>query len=189
MEAYRIDELNNTVFTLSDVVSLMHAAFEERTRQGLTMGGSSITEEELAQILTNAVIFVAYSDKELLGVLTARYTERQRRSGVERYCHLGYVAVAPTAKRGGIGGQLLSRLEEHAKKEDCAYIISNTAESADSSVAWHLKHGFRKLKYTKWKSRNYNSIIFRKEIKTSIRKTFPFISDLLFLYSKLTFRS
>lgn len=177
----------DTRFTLPEIVDLLHSAFKERADQGLNMGGIAISTEELKNILQDAVMYVAEREDRLVGVLTARYAKRETRTKTELYCHLGYVAVSPAEKRGGIGGLLLARLEEDAKKQGCRYLISNTAESAESAVAWHIKQGFKKVKYTHWKSRNYPSIIFRKELAFSLRRLFPFISDILFLRSKRKF--
>jgi GNAT superfamily N-acetyltransferase len=180
----RIIRWEDSRFSISDIIHLLHSAFKEREEQGLNMGGINISVEELEIILQDAVMYVAEREDHLIGVLTARYAERETRTKPELYCHLGYVAVSPAEKRSGIGGMLLNCLEEEAKKKGCRYIISNTAESAESAVAWHLKQGFRKIKYTHWKSRNYPSIIFRKELSFSLRRVFPFISDILYKRSK-----
>lgn len=186
-DSIRILPWEESRFTLSDIVELLHSAFKERAEQGLNMGGISISAEELETILKDAEMYVAEREDRLVGVLTARYAKRETRTKPEMYCHLGYVAVSPAEKRGGIGGMLLNRLEEDAKKKGCRYLISNTAESAESAVAWHLKQGFRKIKYTHWKSRNYPSIIFRKELAFSLRRVLPFISDILYNRSKRHF--
>ena len=174
----------DTRYTLAEIVDLIHSAFRERAEQGLNMGGITISMEELETILQDAVMYVAEQNGKPVGILTARYVKRETRGKPEQYCHLGYVAVSPSVKRGGIGGLLLNRLEEDAKKQECRYIISNTAESASSAVAWHIKHGFKRIKYTKWKSRNYPSIIFRKELTLSFRRIFPIISEILYQHSK-----
>ena len=188
MKSIIISDFKDTSFSLSEIVSLLHEAFKEREQQGIRMGGSTITEEELATILEDAVLFTASCDGLLIGMLSARYSQRELKRKTEKYCHLGYVAVTQNEKRGGIGGRLLEHLEKDAIGKGCSYIISNTAEPAKSAVAWHLKHGFRKIKYTHWKSREYNSIVFRKELSHSFRKSFPIISDLLYLRPRLSFK-
>lgn len=188
MEKVIINELKETSYLLADIVELLHDAFGERKTQGIMMGGIDITEEDLSRILQDAVLYIATIGPNLVGMLSARYARRQNRRKMENYCHLGYVAISPKAKRGGIGSQLLARLEEDAKEKGCEYIISNTAEPATSAVSWHLKQGFHKVKYTRWKSRNYNSIVFRKELTPSIRKYLPFISDLLYWRSRIAFK-
>lgn len=186
-DAIHILRLEETRYTLVDIVDLLHSAFQERAEQGLNMSGINIRVEDLENILKDAVIYVAEREDRLVGVLTARYANRETRRKPEPYCHFGYIAVSPEEKRKGIGGDLLNRLERDAKIRGCKYIISNTAESAESSVAWHLNHGFKKIKYIQWKSRNYPSIIFRKELVFSIRRVFPFISNILFQHSKRKF--
>ena len=188
MEKVIIQKLEETSYSLADVVTFLHDAFGERKAQGLMMGGINITEEDLSRILQDAVLYTASVGSELEGMLSARYASRQNRRKIEKYCHLGYVAVSPKAKRGGIGSLLLTRLEKEAKEKGCEYIISNTAEPATSAVAWHLKQGFRKIKYTRWKSRNYNSIVFRKELKPSLRKYLPFFSNMLYWRSRIAFK-
>ena len=105
MEKVIIQKLEETSYSLADVVTLLHDAFGERKAQGLMMGGINITEEDLSRILQDAVLYTASVGSELEGMLSARYASRQNRRKIEKYCHLGYVAV----KRRRRDASILSR--------------------------------------------------------------------------------
>ncbi len=159
-----VDNLDNTDFSLDQVAELMHDAFRERVEQGLNLGGATIEVEELKQCQEKGAIFVAYGaeDKQMLGAVVI-YLKRNL-FGKEFWLH-DFVGVSSSAKRLGIGSKMLEKCVEYAKQQGAEFIESCTAVKATSSVNWHLKNGFRIVKYASYKDKNYFSYVFRLQLR------------------------
>lgn len=159
-----VTEIDKTDFSLSQVADLLHESFKERLDQGLNLGGATITADELLECKSKGEIFVAYSEgsKQLLGTVVI-YLKRNL-FGKEFWLH-DFVGVSSAAKRLGIGSKLLEQCVIYAKTHNATYIESCTAVNAKSSVNWHLKNGFKIVKFASYKDKNYFSYIFRLQLK------------------------
>ncbi len=145
-----------------ELTKLFHEAFQERLDQGLHFTCSYFTPEDLERRSANNVVLVA-TDKDTGALAGTAFVEIVNdEKGTWGY--LSNMAISPNIKRCGIGSKLEQRRIEIAKANGCKYVISDTAKGADSSVAWHKKNGFRIVGLESFKSTNYYSYIFRKQL-------------------------
>lgn len=158
-----IRKLQQTTFSYDDVVSLLHESFVERQEQGLQFTCSTITVEYYQKKTCDGIIFVAYDADNNVLLGTAALSLRKDDEGV-LYSYYHYIAVASIAKHQGIGTLLFREIEGEALKRGAQYILSDTAESAKSSVRYHLKQGFQVVNYETFSNTNYYSYIFRKQL-------------------------
>lgn len=144
-----------------ELAELLHEAFQERLDQGLHFSCSFMTAEEIEQESKDCVVLVAVDkddDNRLVGTVTLKpLTEHKA-----EHCNL---AVSPSCRHAGVATRLLKALEDLALQRGCDHIISDTAEQAHSSVAWHKKNGFYPISLHAFWDTNYYSIIFRKQLK------------------------
>lgn len=88
-------------------------------REGLHFTCSSMTVEHFKDKTNNEIVLVAWNEdsKVLLGIATITLTTNPK--GV-KYDYLEYVAISPSAKRRGIGYELL---------EEIINIVTNDGEN------------------------------------------------------------
>ena len=91
----------------------------------------------------------------------------KKRKGLN-FGHVENVVVSPKIKKRGIMTALCSEMISVAKKRGMSFLTSTTATTATSSVKWHEKNGFVKLRKLKFKNRNYTSYYFVKPLKWNI---------------------
>lgn len=161
-----------------ELTQLFHEAFQERLDQGLHFTCSYFTPEDLERRSANNVVLVAI-DKDKVALAGAAFVEiKHDDNGTWGY--LSNMAIKPNYKRCGIGSKLEEQRIAIAKANGCSYVISDTAVGATSSVKWHLKNGFRKYELFSFKSTNYYSYIFRKQLVPDSKWSNP-------IYCKLHF--
>ncbi len=51
--------------------------------------------------------------------------------------------IAPNATRAGLGGRLLERLNDEAKKRGMTMLVANMSSRNDASISFHRRYGFR----------------------------------------------
>ena len=174
-----IKRIEDTSFTYEDIIALLHLAFQERLDQGLEFTTSRMSVDEIRRRSTSGILLVAYSQetKELLGTGMIHLIKDE--NGF-LYANEEYKGVHPSVKRLGIGSRLEEHLQRIAAAEGAAYIISDTAVRARSSVLFHLHHGFYRWMLVSYSSTAYYSIVFRKDIPLQRKKAsvlahaFPF---------------
>lgn len=77
-------------------------------------------------------------------------------------CHL---AVLKEYQGMGIASNLFKIREQKAKELGAEYLSSNTSVNAISSVKYHLKNGFQKVRYVSHPNTTYYSYAFIKRFK------------------------
>lgn len=153
---------NNGHYSWEELTDLLHQAFQERLEQGLQFTRSFIKAEELSQLLANSIILVAVdTDTDLLAGMAAL---RLNDDDNGKWAFLSDLAVLPQYKRCGVMSRIFREIEDIAKSNGCEYIKSDTAVGAKSSVKWHKKNGFKIVDLYSFKSTNYYSYIFRKDL-------------------------
>lgn len=142
-----------------ELFHVMKEAFKERAEQGLNFVCLSWSLDDFISKLRNNTILIA------------RDTENNDKIiGFERlvfnddYLDVGITAILPEYKRKGVGSLLYKTGEQIVKSCNYNYIAADTAVGAKSAVKWHIKNGFRKYELRSFKSTNYYSIIFRKQL-------------------------
>ena len=157
--------IKNDETTWGELANLLHESFQERLAQGLHFTCSYLTAEQLKSQSAGRIVLLAVdADKNntLAGTVSIEFNEKDSNSVWAYHCNL---AVSSLYKSRGIASLLFDRFQEIARSEGCTHIISDTAVGATSSVKWHLKNGFKKIGVRSFKSTNYYSVLFRKQLK------------------------
>lgn len=158
-------KLEDTNYSYSDIVNLLHEAFQERLEQGLRYTCSFITEEQFRKKTEKGVVLVAkeMDSDALVGTMTLNFPDVVN----EKYGYMEYVAVSNNVKTSGIGTKLFEYLQNLAIEKGCKYLLSDTSTQAESAVRWHLKLGYKIIGLESYRSTNYWSYVFRKQLVTS----------------------
>lgn len=188
----KIDKLEDTTFSIGQIVDLLHESFQERLDAGLNLQGAFIKVDDVEKLSKSGAIFVAYGDefgKDALfgvGITTIhKYVDG-------KFAYNDYAAISPSAKRMGIGSEMLQYRISFAKEMNCDFLISTTAVNATSSVKYHLKNGFKKWKYVSFYGRSYYSYVFRMPLCARSKWDNPLIRlltlGLSFIVTRCTFK-
>ena len=160
-----IRKLQETNYSHKDVVELLHEAFQERLEQGLQYTCSTMTEEQFRDKTADGTVYVAVDDETgLCG--TATLTIRTDKYGV-KYGYYEYNGIRSDMKGKGIGTMLYIYLEREGRKNECEYLLSDTSTQATSAVKYHLKNGFKIIGLESYRSTNYWSYVFRRQLVPS----------------------
>lgn len=160
-----IQKLQETSYDYKDVVDLLHEAFQERLAQGLKYTCSTMTEEQFRNRTANGIVYVAIDDETgLCG--TATLTIKTDKNGV-KYGYYEYNGIRSDMKGKGIGTMLYIYIERESVKNGCEYLISDTSTQATSAVKYHLKNGFKIIGLESYRSTNYWSYVFRRQLVPS----------------------
>lgn len=168
-----------------ELEELLKESFQEHLNQGLQFSCSSMTAKEIEQRSKDCVVLVAQDkecDNRLVGIVTFKQID-------EHEAEHSNLAVAPDYKHMGIATQLLNALVDLAQQRGCEFVTSDTAEKAHSSVAWHLKNGFRIIKLHSFSETNYYSYIFRKQLKPHVLWSNSLFCKIYYLFSALKCRA
>ena len=182
--AIEIRRLKETNYSYKDLVDLLHEAFQERLKQGLKYTCSSMTEEQFCQKTIDGIVYVAVDDESgLCG--TATLTIRTDKKG-GRYGYNEYNGIRSDMKGKGIGTMLYREIERESRENGCEYLLSDTSTLATSAVKYHLKNGFKIIGLESYRSTNYWSYVFRRQLVPS--KKYPIYCKLQYLKSWLFIR-
>ncbi|MCQ2254511.1 MAG: GNAT family N-acetyltransferase [Bacteroidaceae bacterium] len=144
---------------LEELASLLRDAFAERLEEGLNFSCASFSADDLKNILAaDAVVIGAFDETNaLLGMVVLNNILCRRKVNIAQH---EYLAVAPVAKRKGVGSALFKELVAQAKKRNIDIVLSDTAKEATSSVKFHLKNGFIIFGDSHYAGRSYRSFNF-----------------------------
>ena len=157
-----------------EMVSLLHESFRERQLQGLNFSCASFTTEELkSHLSSDAIVFGAIDDEKLIGMLILN--RQSVRKGI-KFAYHEYLAVSSCVKRQGIGTALFVEMKRKAVSLGLDFVLSDTADKADSSVRYHLKNGFKIFGKSHYSNRTYDSynFILPLSLRGKILSAFPF---------------
>lgn len=178
MEIYKLEE---TDISYKQIVDLLHESFKERLNQGLQYTCSFITEEKFRKITSKSIVFVAIDNK--LGLCgTATLTIRKDHRNI-KYGYNEYNGIRSDMKGKGIGSLLYIYREREALNYGCEYMMSDTSTQAKSAVKYHLKNGFKIIGLESYRSTNYWSYVFRKQLVPSKKWNCDFYCKLQYLKS------
>lgn len=160
---FTIKLLSESDITYQQIADLQHAAFEERLNQGLRFTCSVMTAEQFEAKMNDGYVFLALNEdsNELLGTVTIHlYTDKSS----DLYGYHEFLAVSPLAKHSGVGISLAQAWQKLLLEKGAKYVLSDTACGAISSVKWHLKNGFKIIGLESYRSTNYWSYVFRRQL-------------------------
>ncbi len=148
------------------LAALVRESFLERVEANIRMRPNHITGFGLKKWAgLNSVIWVAQQDDVVVALMMYRFGEIREQL---KKAYLSLIAIKPLYRHQGIGVNLFSKLEEHAKAENCVYIYSNTSARAKSAIKFHKRCGFEIWEHTHMLAHtNSYSIKFRKYIDVS----------------------
>lgn len=161
-----IQSVDLSIFSLNDVLLLIKTSFQERLEQGLIFECSVMSLDQFEKEALKGFVFVAVDEdtKQLIGTMSIHFYVNVES---EKYGNVEYLAVHPNFRKKGVARQMLSYVETFAKKNDCLYLLSDTAVGAKSSIKWHVCNGFAKIELKSYNVTDYYSILFRKNLVPS----------------------
>lgn len=178
-----VRNIKETSYTYHDVTELLHEAFQERLEQGLKYTCSFITEEQFRQKTADGIVYVALNNKSgLCG--TATLTIKTDKKGI-KYGYFEYNGIRSDMKGKGIGTMLYMYIERESRENGCEYLLSDTSIKATSAVKYHLKNGFKIIGFESYRSTNYWSYVFRKQLVPSKKWDNPLYCKLQYIKSWL----
>ena len=134
------------------------------TEQGLDAPWMHLTFPEFQQAIRGIPMFVALDAEtgELLGMHSFR-THRK-----EGWCYGYRLAIASSARREGIASRMLTYEAERIRQAGYRYLRGVTGTTAEWSVRWHLRNGYRIIGYYHSPNNNFTNYVFRKQLAPSI---------------------
>ena len=119
---------------------------------------------EFQQAIRGVVMFVALDAEtgELLGMHSFRTRRKQG------WCYGYRLAVASSAWREGIASRMLAYEVERIRQAGYRYLKGVTGTTAEWSVCWHLRNGYRIVGYYRVPNNNFANYVFRKQLAPSI---------------------
>nr|WP_266369458.1 GNAT family N-acetyltransferase [Tellurirhabdus rosea] len=128
---------------IPQLTMLVNSAYRgDSSRKGWTteadlLGGIRTTEEGMRAMLQKptATILCYLQADDLIGCV---YLEKK-----EEDLYLGMLTVDPERQAGGIGKQLLSAAEEHARAQGCRAIQMTVISVRHELIAYYERRGFR----------------------------------------------
>ena len=140
--------------------ALSEASHRMWAKQGLDAPWMHKTFEEFQQAIRCVPMFVALDAEtgELLGMHS--FITRKK----EGWCYGFRLAVAPSAQREGIASRMLAHEAEIIRQAGYRYLRGVTATTAEWSVRWHLRNGYRIIGYYHSPNDNFANYVFRKQL-------------------------
>ncbi len=152
------DITDETLYALDDE---SHRIWAEK---GLDAPWMHRSFSEFQRIIHSVTVFVALDAEtgELLGMHCFRAYQRKG------WCYGFLLAVTSSVQREGIASKMLAYEVERIRQSGYRYIREVTATTADWSVRWHLKNGYRIIGYYRVPHDNFANYVFRKQLAPSI---------------------
>lgn len=158
---YKIIKIENSKFSLIEIYNFIRKVYADRVAEGInfTLMQTSYEDYEKKVINNHKQIFIAIDNDRIVG--TSALTIFKNNNNIS--AGFSNLAVDPLYQGKGIATELFKIMEEEAKKGNCSYMESTTAENAYSSINLQLKQGCKKCGYYSAKDTNFYSIKFRKD--------------------------
>lgn len=128
--------------------------------QGLDAPWMHLMFPEFQQSIRGVALFVALDAEtgELLGMHSFRTRPK------EGWCYGYRLAIALSARREGIASRMLAYEAECIRQAGYRYLKGVTATTAEWSVRWHLRNGYRIIGYYHSPNNNFANYVFRKQL-------------------------
>ena len=152
---------------VSQIRTLVNAAYKELADMGLNYTASYQDEEETKKRMSQGRTFVLLSGSEIVG--TILFYERNEFTG-KRSVYLSQFAISPDLKRRGLGSILMDFCEQLANDEKYESIQLDTAKPAKHLVDWYLQRGYKIVGEKHWEGKTYDSQVFEKTLRAAFSK-------------------
>ena len=143
---------------------LYKESFKKWAQKGLEAPWLNVSFEKFCKQLNTSTAFIAVdaTTDELLGLHCFRGDKKHRRaSGF-------YLAVTPKEQDQGIASRMLAYEAEVIRQAGYLYLRGVTGTTAEWSVRWHLKNGYRIVGYYRLPNNNFTNYVFRKQLVPSV---------------------
>ena len=159
-----IKNRKETDVTDETLYDLFNESFKRWKEKGLEAPWLNVSFEKFCKQLNTSTVFVAVdaNTDELLGLQCFRKNKKHR------WAYDFYLAVKPKAQGQGIASRMLAYEAEVIKQAGYLYLKDNTATTAEWSVRWHLKNGYRIVGFYRVPNYNFTNYVFRKQLAPSI---------------------
>ena len=160
MRKLAIKDRRETDVTDEALYELSKETLKLWTDQGMDAPWMHMSFERFCQYINGVPMFVAQDAEtgELLGMHCFR-PYRQ-----EGWCWGFCLAVAPSVYREGIASRMLEYEAGFIRQKGYRYMMGVTATTADWSIRWHLKNGYRIIGYCHSPKDNFANYVFRKQL-------------------------
>lgn len=153
--------------SLEELTDLLHRAYKFLADLGFRFTATHQSVAVTADRIKDGTCLVAVQDGKLVGTIT--YYNSARKGGTPWYersdvAYFGQFAVEPTLQKIGLGGYLITLVEELAKRDNMRELALDTAEGATHLIAYYNKRGYRFIDYHSWGTTNYRSVILSKTL-------------------------
>jgi len=157
---------------LAALTSMLHRAYRVQVEMGLKPLAGRQTIEITRQRCFSGVCYVAVitensNPEKIIGcILFQEHEDAQNPPWFRRedVGHFSLFAVDPDYQSRGIGGQILSHLEAHAREISLNHLALSMAEPDEHLMNWYLHRGYRFIEYWQWPYTNYRSAILSKAL-------------------------
>ena len=130
--------------TLEDVpgiVSLVNSAYRGDggwTNESHLIGGPRTQAADVEELIRDSggLIVTGWEEGTLAGCVYLK------KDGAKLY--LGMLSVWPAKQGAGVGKQLMSAAEDHARAQGCEAIRITVISVRDELIGWYERHGFRR---------------------------------------------
>ena len=159
-----IKNRKETDVTDETLYDLFNESFKRWKEKGLEAPWLNVSFEKFSKQMNTSSVFIAVdaNTDELLGLQCFRKNKKHR------WAYDFYLAVKPKAQGQGIASRMLAYEAEVIKQAGYLYLKDNTATTAEWSVRWHLKNGYRIVGYYRVPNYNFTNYVFRKQLAPSI---------------------
>ncbi|WP_225741165.1 GNAT family N-acetyltransferase [Halorussus halophilus] len=147
-----------TAADAKELTSVLHSAYRENRELGFPAKAESVTESEVAEWSQEARIYVAESDRELVGGVRLEETEPER-------VKLSRLGVHEDWKGEGVGSRLLSHAEEVVREEDYETIWLTTPESHPYLPELYRRRGYEETEPYPLEYREYDEVVMEKSFR------------------------
>jgi GNAT superfamily N-acetyltransferase len=153
--------------SLSALTTLLNEAYRPLAEAGFRYVASWQDETVTRRRIGRGECWLALSEGEIIGTIllcmppphaVAPTYERPDLAMFQQF------AVATAYQGQGLGGILLTRMEERARELGATELAFDTSEDAAELIAWYERRGYRFIEHCDWEVTNYRSVIYAKAL-------------------------
>ncbi len=154
--------------SISEVTELLHRAYKRLGDMGLRFWATWQTDDITLERVQSGRCYVAINERRVIGTITYYYPIRHK--GTPWYerpdvAAFGQFAVEPALQQQGIGGRLITTVEEAAKADGAVELALSTAEPAEHLIRYYERRGYRYIETADFSQPHYRSVIMSKTLR------------------------
>jgi GNAT superfamily N-acetyltransferase len=153
---------------ITAITELLHRAYAPLAAAGMRFTASHQTVDTTGNRAAKGDTIVAVLRGRVIGVVTLATASATRGSDFLEQpdvASFGQFVVEPEHQRTGIGGTLLSFVEEIGRARGVGQLALDTAEPASNLIRYYESKGYRFVEHVRWPSVNYRSVVMAKSLQ------------------------